>query len=272
MALPAYRWRWARWMLGHDEYKPYGPKNFAVRPGSPVPPSGQIPKDVREWYYKTFKYEIAMIQNPPASLPSPFQGKGGFTSHDPLVAVKKFKGLLKTIAVHADAVDENGKPRVTREIINQLLVAGFDVVPWYSWDHPPQMDDFNHGIGQAEGPTQMLQTIDKLPLYCQGQKAIVTNNYYTYLPEKLSGYFALAEAYMNVNPNAVPGSVVQDSINRGFPRNMVSPVFGCYVSDTEGAVDTPLEKYVSMWTKASFWIYMLETLPDRDIEYLRTIQ
>lgn len=272
MILPSWRFTWARWMLGHAEFKQYGPKNYAHRPSPPVPPPGQIPQEVKDWYFRTFAKEIAALQKPPpiTTPPSPFDGVGLFVADNPAY-VHQFKGKIRWVAVQVDGEFEDGRPMTTPDTVADLRSYGFDVHGWYSWDHDPQYGfnklNLTGFIGQAEGPGQLTRCYNFSWTWSPRYKALISN--VTFMNTWPENWYCFGEAYLNANPSASPTNLEYEARKRGATR--YSPSFGTYDATEE---QPPLGKrvllseYLSIWKGENWSAWRAETFDAKDEAYL----
>lgn len=191
---------------------------------------------------------------PPPAV-DPFSGAVCFTEYDPLVLVRLgIVDRFDSIAVKGD-----GSVRATARQVDQLYEAGAkQILTWYSWDNSTPRDVFGPLIAQDEGPGQR-GAAETLTEAAPGKVAIVTNSWATTNAGMGDVPWYFAESEWGKNPDASPGSVVQDVVNRApaisrsWVRQHVSPVF--YLNQGK-----QLSEYRAAWQEDNWGLFLGEYL------------
>lgn len=265
-------WLWERWMLGHAEFKRYGPKNWAHRPAHLPKPA---PASWRAAHKRRFGTPVVPKPPPPAPVtkPSIFAERGMFLAWNPLVALQ-YGGLVDWVAVQAEGRMQDGTPWTTPETVAKLRAAGFRVHVWEAAVTEGESALARLGadggyIGQSESAKQFTDCMD-LGGPFERERAMVSN--VTFLADSPSAWpndwTCLPEAYANANPNATVEKMHYEAYKRGAKK--IYPCFGCYDASAEQpGVGTriALRAYLFAWSRlglAGWNEYLGETLTPDD--------
>lgn len=223
--LPSSFWTWARWYLGHGEYKGHA-RDPRLRPN--------VPRRIPATWWVEFRRRFVSQRDPQAQPErSFFASRGVFTAWDPLAALKA--GPDAWVAVRPDLAG----PKLAWALGLSRAVV------WEAEATLGQAAVDRYGakayIAQAEGPGQLEAALNIGPSI-HVPKALCTNVFMSDSWRFPAGWTVLVEAYENVNPQATPERLEYEARKRGAQD--VYPVYGVYDAASEGGTRLPLSHYL----------------------------
>jgi hypothetical protein len=267
---------YARWRLGHAEFKQWGPHNWKVRPRS-------LPRFIPLRWRQEFDriWPAKPPPPPPVTHRSIFSGTGMLLAWDPLVAVRRLGGLVDWVAVQAEG-QSGGVPWTWPSTVAELKAAGFVVHVWEARASEGGAAVTRLGanggyIGQNESRPQLDACMALPPMTCE--KALVGNP--GVLPDAPDAWpkdwYCLAEVYTNANPSAKAENVHYEAWKRGCRD--ISLCFGLYDASAEQQAGTriALRAYLDYarpkgLLPQGFNGYLGETLTEDDVACLAELR